>query len=387
MTRNWDKIKNVTTRFRDLTTIGVANVVSSSISGIFWFYIAALLGTERYGEVSYFIAVAGIASAISFLGAGNTIIVYTAKGEKIQSPIFFVSSISSVIASIILFFIFYNFSVSLYVVGYIIFGLATSDILGRKLYKSYSKYLITQKIFTVVFAVSFYYLMGYQGVVFGIALSFFPYFIRLYKGFKESKFEFSPIKSHFGFMMNSYVLDLSRTFSGYTDKLIVAPIFGFAILGNYQLGVQFLSLLSILPAIVYQYILPHDASGNPNIKLKKITIFISIGLAILGILLAPIVLPILFPKFKEAIEVIQIISLAIIPSTINLVYISKFLGIEKSKVVLVGSGIYLSVQILSIFTLGQFFGINGIATSIVLASSSEAIFLISVNRMFIEKVN
>ena len=385
MTHTWDKIKNVATRFRDLTTIGVANVISSSISGIFWLYIAALLGTEHYGEVSYYIAVAGIASAVSFLGAGNTIVVYTAKGEKIQSPIFFISSISSIIVSIILFFIFYNFGVSLYVIGYIIFGLATSDILGRKLYKSYSKYLITQKILMVAFAISFYYLTGSQGVVLGIALSFFPYFIRLYKGFKESKMEFSTIKSHFGFMMNSYVLDLSRTFSGYTDKLIVAPMFGFAILGNYQLGVQFLSLLSILPAIVYQYILPQDASGNPNIKLKKTIVVVSVGLAILGILLAPIILPILFPKFMEAIGVIRIISLAVVPSTLNLVYISKFLGEEKSRIVLIGSGIYLSVQIISIVILGQFFGISGIAASIVLASSFEAIFLVSMNKLSIKK--
>ena len=87
-----NRIKNVITRFRDLTTIGFGNLISSAISGIFWFYIAALLGTEHYGEVSYFIAISGIASTVAFLGAGNTIIVYTAKGEKIQPTIFFISS-------------------------------------------------------------------------------------------------------------------------------------------------------------------------------------------------------------------------------------------------------------------------------------------------------
>ena len=100
MANKLDKIKSIVKRFRDLTTIGFANVVSSAISGIFWFYIAALLGTEHYGEVSYFIAIASIASTISFLGAGNTIIVYTAKGEKIQSPIFFITIIVSFIINI-----------------------------------------------------------------------------------------------------------------------------------------------------------------------------------------------------------------------------------------------------------------------------------------------
>ena len=387
MIDSWDKIKSVVTRFKDLTTIGFANVVSSAISGVFWFYIAALLGTEHYGEVSYFIAICNIASIISFLGAGNTIIVYTAKGEKIQSPIFFITIISGLITSIVLFFIFYNLGVSLYVLGSVVFGLAAAEILGRKLYKNYSKYLITQRILFVGFALAFYYLMGPHGVILGYAVSFFPYSFRLYKGFKESKIDMSVIKSHFGFMMNSYVLDLSRAFSGQTDKLIVAPMLGFALLGNYQLGIQFFSLLILLPSIVFQYILPHDASGNPNRKLKKITILVSIFLAILGISFSPIVLPVLFPKFTEAVEVIQIISFAIIPSSINLMYISKFLGKEKSKVVLAGSGIYLLVQILGILILGQLFGVNGVAAALVLATSSESIFLISIDRFFQKKMN
>lgn len=382
MIDSWDKIKSVVTRFKDLTTIGFANVVSSAISGIFWIYIAALLGTEHYGEVSYFIAIASVVSTISFLGAGNTIIVYTAKGEKMQSSIFFITIISGLITSIVLFFIFYNLGVSLYVLGYVVFGLAAAEILGRKLYKNYSKYLITQKILFVGFALAFYYLMGPHGVILGYAVSCFPYSFRLYKGFKESKIDMSVIKSHFGFMMNSYVLDLSRAFSGQIDKLIVAPMLGFALLGNYQLGIQFFSLLILSPSIVYQYILPHDASGNPNRKLKKVTMLVSIFLAILGISLSPIVLPVLFPKFTEAVEVIQIISFATIPSSINLMYISKFLGKEKSKVVLAGSGIYLLVQILGILILGQLFGVNGVATAFVLAIVSESIFLISIDRFF-----
>ena len=384
MTHGWNKIKSIVTRFKDLTTLGFANILSSAISGIFWIYLASLLGTVHYGEVSYFIAIAGIASTISFLGAGNTIIVYTAKGEKIQSTIFFITIISGLIASIVLFFIFYDVGVSLYILGYLIFNLATAEILGRKLYTDYSKYLITQKILFVGFALAFYYLMGPQGVILGFAVSFFPYFLRVYKGFKESKINMSVIKSRFGFMMNSYGLDLSKTFSGQTDKLIIAPILGFALLGNYQLGIQFLSLLSLLPNIVYQYILPHDASGNPNIKLKKLTILVSVFLAILGISLSPVVLPVLFPQFKEAIEVIQIISLAIIPFSINLVYTSKFLGNGKSKVILVGSGIYLLVQILGILFLGQLYGINGVSAALVLAATSESVYLVTIDR-FIKK--
>ena len=387
MTKKLDKIKDIIIRFKDLTTIGIANAIASTIAGIFWLYMAALLGTEHYGEISYFIAIAGVASSVCFLGAGNTITVYTSKGEKIHSTLFFICGISSSITAIILFSIFLNSGVSVYVISYTIFGLVTAEILGQKLYRMYSKYLIMQKILMVTLSITLYYLIGPQGVILGYALSYLLYSIRLYKVFKDTKINFSLIKPRLGFMTNSYMLDLSKTFSAYVDKLIIGPIFGFALLGNYQLGIQFLSLLSILPGIVYQYILPHDASGNANRKLKKLTIFVSVILAVLGILLAPVILPVLFPKFTKAIEVIQIVSLAIIPYTINLTYISKFLGNENSKIVMRGSGIYLLIQITSIFVLGQYFGVYGISAAIVLATSSESMFLIIINKITDKKLD
>jgi len=374
-------MKEVFTKFKDLGTVGLGNITASLISGIFWFYFASLLGAEQYGEISYFIAIAGIASTISFLGLGNAVIVYTAKGEKIQPPLFVIGSISGIVTLIAVFLIFSQIGMSLYVLGYVIFSLATSEILGKKQYKNYTGYLITQKILMVGFALFFYYYIGLEGVILGIALSFFPYIKRIYTSLKTDKINFSLVRPRLGFIINSYALDLTRTFSGYTDKLIVAPLFGFAILGNYQLGIQILAILTILPGIVYQYILPRDSSGDSNKKLKKITISVSIILAILGIILAPIILPILFPKFIVAIEVIQIVSISVIPSTINLMYISKFLGNEKTKIILIGSGIFLLVQISAILLLGQLLGVNGVAIALVLGSSAEAIFLVSINKL------
>jgi len=374
-------MKEIFSKFKDLGKVGIGNILSSLISGIFWFYFASLLGTEQYGEVSYYIAIAGIASTISFLGLGNTIIVYTAKGEKIQPPAFIIGIIASIISLSTVFLIISQIGVSVFILGYVVFSLATSEILGRKQYGNYAKYLITQKILMVIFALLFYHVIGLNGVILGIGLSFFPYITRIYKSIKNDKTDFSLIRLRVGFIINSYILDLSRTFSGYTDKLIVAPLLGFAILGNYQLGIQVLSIISILPGSVYQYILPRDASGESNKKLKKIIIMISIILAILGIILAPIVMPVLFPQFTESVEVIQIVSISVIPNTVNLIYISKFLSKELSKIVLIGSGIFLAVQLISIFILGEWLGVNGISLALVLGTTAEAVFLVSINRL------
>ncbi len=126
--------------------------------------------------------------------------------------------------------------------------------------------------------------------------------------------------------------------------------------------------------------------------IKKVSILSSVGIAGLAILLSPILLPIVFPEFVQAIQIIQILSLVIVPNAINLSYISKFLGSEKSRIVLLGQGISLSIYSSGLFILGQFFGINGVAFSLVLAGISQTIFYFIaerflINSKFFEKSN
>jgi O-antigen/teichoic acid export membrane protein len=381
-----DKIKNIITKFKGLTTVGFSNIVASAISGLFWFYIAKLLGTTHYGEVSYIIAISGIALTFSLFGSSNALLVFTAKGVKIQPPVYFISIVTIAIASTALYFIFYNIGLCLLVIGNGSFGLVVTELLGLKLYKKYAQYFIIQRILMVFLAIFLYYIMGYNGIIIGIGLSYFPAFIRIYQVFRGgARIDFSLLRSRFRFMFTSYILDISRTFASTIDKIIVAPMLGFALLGNYQLGIQFLSVLTLFPGILYNYLIPHDASGNPNEKLKKIAIIISVGLAIPSIVLSPFVVPIIFPKFSEAIQVIQIVSLSIIPITITNMYISKFLGNEKTRIVLIGSGIFIAIQIPTILLLGKIFGVNGVALSYVLATTAEAIYLIITDQLYFKK--
>jgi len=183
-------------------------------------------------------------------------------------------------------------------------------------------------------------------------------------------------------MFNNYLLSIAEEFSGSIEKLIIVPLLGFAILGNYQLGIQFLAVLSIIPGIVGQYTLSHDATGYENKGLKKILILFSVLLALLSITLIPIVLPITYPEYVEAVQIIQIISISIIPTTITSTYISKFLGVDKSKIVLIGSTIFLVIQIPGIIILGTIWGINGVAISIVISTTVQAVYYIFTYRKY-----
>ena len=372
-----EKIKTLYQNFKGLTTIGVATFVSSGLGGLFWFYMASLMGTEAYGQISYFLAIGIIGSRISLLGFANTMMVYSAKGVKIQPPIYLIAILGSVITSLILFFVFlYDVGISLYVIGFVTFTLITSDLLGRKQYKNYAKYLISQKIILIVLSVGLYHLIGITGVILGIAISFLPYLFVIYKEFKNTKIDFSLIRNRAKFITNSFANDLTSTFGGYLDKLIVAPMLGFALLGNYQLGIQFMLVFEIIPVMFYHYLLPKDARDESNTNLKKVIMLISVTLCILAIILSPVVIPILFPEFTEAVPVIQILSIAIIPFTATTILNSKFLGTEKTKFVLTGSIILISVQIPSIVGLVAVYGINGAAIGILLGNTCQAIYLI-----------
>ena len=183
-------------------------------------------------------------------------------------------------------------------------------------------------------------------------------------------------------MINSYGLDISEALSRHIDKLVVFPLYGFALLGNYQLGIQLLMVMTILPTTVYEYVLPQNASGKSHTKLKIFTVGIAVIMALLGMILSPMILPILFPNFEESTEIIQIMSIAIIPIAISLMYKSKFLGAEKTKIVLIGATIFIAVQILSIFAFGEEYGIKGVAGAFVIASISRAVFLVLMNKKY-----
>jgi len=386
MTNYWDKIRN-SGGIKAISTIAISDIIGNGISAGFWFYLASLMTAENYGQISYFIAIGGVASTISLLGSASTLTVHTAKNHKTESTLYITSLIITSISAVIVAIIFYNIEIMVYTFGAVIFGLSSSEILGRKLYKTYSKYVIIQKLLMVGLALGLYNLIGINGVILGLGLAFLPYSFRIYKGFRETKIDFSLFKKHSKFITYNYVLSLSTTFSGHFDKIIIVPILGFAILGNYALGLQLLAILEMIPGVIFKYIVPHDATGNPNKKLKQITILSSIGLAVIGIIVSPIIIPIFFPKYVEAIQVFQIVSVSIIPTTISFTIISKILGLEKSKLLLISSGIYLMSQISLILLLGKIYGINGVAVAFVISVSIQCIVLTYMDKFVLEKNN
>mgnify|MGYP005665059733 FL=1 len=139
--------------------------------------------------------------------------------------------------------------------------------------------------------------------------------------------------------------------------------------------------MNVIPLTVYQYILPHESTGKNNTKLKKITILISIILSMLGFFIVPNFISYFLPKFESTIEILPTISLAIVPMTITLMSISKFLGVEKSKHVLISSTLFSIFYFVGIQFIIPEVGIIGAAYSIVLSYTIQSIYLIIANKV------
>ena len=60
------------------------------------------------------------------------------------------------------------------VFGYVISNLAIGQILGKRKYKEYMKYILIQKILTPILGLGFFFIFGFEYVIIGLALSYHP---------------------------------------------------------------------------------------------------------------------------------------------------------------------------------------------------------------------
>ena len=366
---------------KGLAFIGSADIIGMTITGIFWLTIATFLEVEEFGQIHYFLAIAGIAYIFALIGTQNTITVYVAKKVNIVSTLFLFSLVAGSISALVVFLISNQFHVGFLLLGFLVNDLSLGYLLGKKIFKNYSKYILIQKILTFLLGFGLYFALGPEGIILALALSYIHFLVLIYKGLKSSPMNFSAIKPHAGFIINNYVTNIFGGLRTNIDKLIILPLLGLTLLGNFALAIQFYMILQIVPSLVFKYTLTHDASKIPTRKVKLWTLTFAVIGCISTIVLSPHIIPVFFPKFSEVVIAIQILSICVIFDTIaNIFYTSKFLGAEKSKNPLIATIITVVVTALGIIILGPMYGIIGVSFSFVLASLGQFTYLFFANR-------
>ena len=372
---------------KGLGFIGFGDITGIILASIFWFYLASVIEPHEYGEIHFFLSMATIGSSIALFGTQDSITVLTAKGYKIQSGLNIISLGISSITSLFLIIFFQRIDVGIIVIAFVINTLSIGDLLGKKQFFKYSQYNILQKILTLVLGIGFFYAFGPSGIIYALAISYVGYVIRIIKTFQEIPINFKLIKEKSSFLSHNYIMYLAGSFGSQLDKIIVVPLLGSAVLGNYSLALQVITVFTIFTTILFKFLLTQESSGIQNRSLIRIVIIISGIISILGIFLSPLVIPNFFPKYVDAGIAIQIMSLSIIPVTITTICTSRLLSKEKSKLVLIGNIIALIIIILGILILGSMYGTMGIAMSFVLSSISKATYLGLIVKKYQRSIN
>lgn len=366
----------------DLAYVTIGNIGSAVLGAVFWLILASMLIAESYGLLNYYLASTFIFGTVALLGLNPTVTTYLAKGvEKVKYPSNFMALLSSVAFIAPLILLTGYLQLSMLLIGVAIFQMSVAELLGRKKYKEYTLILVGQRAAQIVLGISLYFVYGMDGVIVGYTLAFLAFSYRYLVTIKNFTFDFAQIRSNFKFMMHSYAMEVARTVSMFSDKLLIAPLFGFAVLGLYQLGAQFLLFLSMVPTIFYHYLLSQEAGGAHRRGIAMGGFIISSILAALFVILAPLIITTLFPNFTGSILAAQLMSIGIIPMTVTSALSSRFLGMERSRPVFIGAVIYVATQYATIVILGSSFGIVGLAISLTIALTAQSLYLLIASRV------
>ena len=355
------------------------NIIASLSMGVFWFILASFLSTEEYGQLGYYLALVMLFSPISIFGLKHTVTTYLAKGEeKILPQANFIVLILNIAIMGIMFLFIDHLPTILLLSALSFLTMSRAEDLGRQNFKKFSYYTMIHRFIHIPASLSLFVIMGIDGIILGQAISSAIFSLNFFRSFKNFHLDFNKIKEKFSFIIHVYSHDLSPSIANNIDKLVIATFFGFVFLGEYQLGFQILIFLSVIPTSAMQFLLPREASGNQEKKIKNLIFIIAVGFSLLSILLIPLMIPIFLPHFENSIIPAQIMSLGVIPWTIASIFQSKLIGKEKTKFVLIGAAIRISTLLVLLFSLGEQLGIIGFALAVLISlivhSITSAIF-------------
>ena len=368
---------------RGLIYVTVGNLLGAAITGGFWLLLATLQTPEEYGITNYGIAIASFSSFVVLLGLNTVVTAHLAKGStKINIESNQLVFISSIIVAIVV-SILQDWMLGLIVIGMAFWMMSLYEALGRKLYKQYAFINIGARASQLALSLILFFIIGVPGVIIGFLISYFLFSYRYFRTIRYFNFrQFLEVKRLMKFALHSYSFNMSNAFFMYFDKLVIVPLFGVAVLGFYQFGFQFLMFLGMIPVSFYQYLLPEQSSSlaasGGSVKTAKVHLYgflVSIALAGLLFILSPWVVDHFFPKFVDAVGVLRILSVGIVPMMVVWNLNSRFVALDRTRSVVIGSAIYLIVQISLMLELGYSIGAPGIAIATVLALASQAVFL------------
>ena len=372
-----DKVFGFLRRESGLIWTSAGNVVSSILGALIWFILASILKVAEYGEVNYFIALSFIIAAFGSLGMNITVTTYLAKGEERlvyeANSIVLLSSVVVAVATISTFRRMWFLAPTAMAIMF--FWMSVAELLGAKKYREYAYVMAGYRVVQVALMIPLYLKFGLIGIIVGYLIGYLSLSYRFFKSLSRLTRNIRSLRGKLGFALHSYGLNVVTNLTTFLDKVVIGSVYGFYMLGLYQLGYQFLTFLSTIPVSLFSYLLPEESSGERRREAKIIGFNLALAAAVVTYVIAPWIIVNFFPNFVEAIGVVRIMCIAVIPAAVVNILNAMFFGRERSAVAFTGGIIYLASLITCLLLLGRMFGIVGLASSIIVSQTAQALYL------------
>lgn len=358
---------------RKFSFIMIGRVISAGLQALFYLIFAAILDPQSYGNLSYLIALAGTFSIISRFGLNHSVTVYQAKNDSSLSNSINVLAVITISAASIVLLVFDIFAAVL-CLGMSLFIMNIHNLLGLKEYKKYMIIDVIKGILIISIPIGFYFILEIPGILVGMAISYllcsFHFFRTL--SFKDKILQ--NIRNNSKVLIHNFGVDFSTHAPKFVDKLVIFPILGLTSLGIYQLNMQILFGLEMLPIALHSFLLSEESSGAKHNKISYLIILASVIAAMLTIILSPFFIEELFPKYSEGIPSLQILIISIIPLTISAIFNAK-LQAKESTVVGYSAIVRIGSLLILLAILGYFYDLIGLSLAVLLSVVFNTIFL------------
>jgi len=367
---------NKDSSYKNFSYITLGRLIETILIGLFYVSFAALLEPEDYGRLNLIIALAATFSIISRFGLNYSLQVFQSKKNfLLVKSINSVFLISTLVATIIL--IPFDVYAALLCLGLSFFVMNFHWVLGLKQYKQFMWLNILKGALIISIPFPLYFFLDIPGIIFGMAIA---NFIPSFQYLRRLKLNwFVDLKQNYKVLIHNFGFEASGTLPFMVDKLIISSLFGLYVVGIYQLNLQILIALSVIPGSLGSYLISEESSGSKHNRFSLVVIIASIGLTSLGIFVAPFMINEFFPKYTEGIMGLQILLITLIPESVGSIFMAKLMSKESTKIGYLAIVKITSMLLLLIY-LGELYDFVGLSIAILSSSIISVLFLFFISR-------
>ena len=355
---------------KNFSYVSIGKITTTFLQALFYIIFASILVPEQYGTLSITVALAGTFSVFSRFGLNHTLQIYRAKNDsKISEQINTLFILSTTVAALILVMI--DPFAAILCIAMSFFAMNLQNLLGLKSYKQFMISTILKSLLLIFISLGLYFIFDIPGILIGMAIGLF---IGSYDYFKHLKIRsFFELKNNYKIIIHNFGVDSAGSLSFMIDKLLIAFLFSAHIVGIYQFSLQVFLALGVLPNILFSFLLTEESSGTSHKKLSYLVILGSIIVTIITIVLAPLAVQEFFPKYSEGVLGLQIMSISVIPASIQAILNAKLMSRESTKVGF-SAIVRISTLLILIAILGQLYGLVGLSLAVLTSIIANVVF-------------